>query len=198
MKVHHQYVRDVEFLEMVRGRLQSLSSVVAAGGGAISRLLRLPNRLPGRSPSTGAAGLNLLPMCQFSSVSARPEGGGASRDGGPRRLNPPSESCDDMVEVRAGAREDRQSEAPSDTDGGGGSRAGPSKRRLEPSREEGRSGRGPSLLQFPANFSSSNPPPPPKPERSFSIGAFKQRESLDRKGGLTRFGDADSNTTSSK
>ena len=161
---------------MVLGRLQSLSSVIL-GGGPDSPLLTLPNRLPGRSPSVGAAGRNLLPMCQLSSVSAGP-GGGASRDGGPRRRKEPSESCEDAVEVRAGGRAERQSEALSETEGGGGSRGpapGPSKRRREPSREDGRSGRGPSRLQLLANLGSSSNPPPPKPERSFSVEASAKK-----------------------
>lgn len=172
--VPKQDLRDVEFREMVRGRLQSLSSGTL-GGPPRSFLRRLPNRLPGRSGrsllSVGPLGRNLAPFAQVSSKSAGPRGAG-SREGGPRRLKEPSDSCDDCVEVRAGARDDRQSDAVSETDGGAGSRGapgGPSKRRRGPSPREGRSGRGPSRLQFPANLASSSKPLPPNPERSFSV-----------------------------
>lgn len=165
-------IRDVLLRESVRGRRQSLSSAtLAGGGGPISpRERRLPKRLPGRSPSGGPLGLNLLPICQVSSVSAGPTGAG-SREPGPRRLKPPSDSDGGG---RTGAREDaRQSEAPSDTEAAGGSR-GPSKRRRDPSRE-GKSGRGPSLRQLPANLGSSSNEPPPKPERSFGGSATLTR-----------------------
>lgn len=132
---------------------------------------RLPNRLPDRSDDSGGPlGRNLPPLTQVSSVSAGPRGAGSRGPGpgpGPRRLKPPSDSGLSWEEVRGGARDERQSDALSETEGGGGSRGPPSNRRREPSRDEGASGRGPSLRQFPANFSSSNPPPP-KPDRSFS------------------------------
>lgn len=169
-------IRDVLLREIVRGRRQSLSSTTAGApagaslGGPISpRERRLPKRLPGRSPSPegGPVGLNLLPMCQVSSVSAGPTTAGSRGSrGGPALRN----SFSGGGGPRGGARDDRQSEMPSETGAAGGSRPsrGASKRRRELSLL-GRSGRGPSLLQGLANLGSSSPKPPPKPERSFAI-----------------------------
>lgn len=190
-------IREVEFREIVRGRLQSLLSSPTLAGGPISPRRKLPKRLPGRSgrspPSGGPLGRNLAPFAQVSSVSAGPRGAGSREEGG-RRVNEPSDSREEKLEeVRAGGREERQSDALSETEGGGGSRGapgGPSKRRRGPSPREGRSGRGPSRRQFPANLASSSKPPPPNPERSFSaMGSMHER--AEEKNILTRFSYAD-------
>lgn len=137
---------------------------------------KLPKRLPGRSgrspPSGGPLGRNLAPFAQVSSVSAGPRGAGSREEGGRRPYEPSDSREDRLEEVRAAGREERQSDALSETEGGGGSRGapgGPSKRRRGPSPREGMSGRGPSRRQFPANLASSSKPPPPNPERSFSV-----------------------------
>ncbi len=101
--------------------------------------------------------------------------------------------------MRAGPRAERQSEALSDSEGGGGSRAapgGPSNLRRDPSRDEGASGRGPSLRQFPANFGSSSNPPPPKPDRSFSDRSSQQAKVKGIDPLLTRLSDANPDATS--
>lgn len=150
--------RDVLFRDTGAALLHSPSSGGdwLSLGGPMSPLGReLPNRLPG--PSGAAFGLNLLPIVHVSSVSAGP-GAPPSLMPEPRRgAGPESES-----NVREG-RDERQSEAPSETEGGGG----PSRLR-GPSRELSESGRGPSRLQGPENFASSSKPPLPKP-RSFAI-----------------------------
>ena len=166
-------IREVLFLEIARGRLQSDSSGglgVSFGGPISGRPRTLPNRLPG---SEGGAGLNLLPIVQVSSVSAGPTGAPSCRRPDPRRLNegPWSASGGGALEGDdlGGARLERQSEAESATVAGGGSRdGGPSKRLREASRDDARSGRGPSRLQLDANLSSSPPPIPPKPDLSLA------------------------------
>lgn len=143
-------------------RLHSPSSaagVLSLGGPISPRPRRLPNLLPGAPPSEGPLGLNLLPMVQFSSLSAAP---GAT----PSRLPKPEPRRFGISLSGGGALRgllERQSLMLSDTAGGGGSRpGGPSTRRRGPSRS--RSGSGPSRLHGPANFSSSNPPPLPNPD----------------------------------
>lgn len=161
-----------------------------------------PNRLPGPAPAGGSLGLNLLPFDHVSSRSAALTAGGPpSLKPDPRRFmdTPDSESIEPAVEDRTAAREERQSDAVSERDGGAGSRVegGPSNRLREPSREEGRSGRGPSRLQFPANLASSSNPPPPKPERSFAVmmsgGGYLCSEPE-----LTRFGHTHANCAASQ
>ena len=168
-KQHKCHLRDVLLRDTGRLR-QSLSSggLGASRGGPISPRPR-PNREEGGA-SGGPLGLNLPPIVQVSSVSASPDGGAFSRK--PERLlkdGPPTSASGGGA--RGGARDERQSDALSDTDGGAGSRTDPgaSNRLREESRDEERSGRGPSRLQFPENFSSSRPPGPPNPWRSLAM-----------------------------
>lgn len=166
-----RHLRDVLLRDTGRLRQSPLSSggLTVSLGGPMSPRGRL-NLPEVGGASGGPLGLNLLPIVQVSSESAGPEGGVLSRK--PDRLlsdGPPTSGS--AGAVRTGTREERQSEAVSETEVGGGSRTdpGPSKRLREVSREEGRSVKGPSRRQFPENFSSSKPPPPLKPDRSFAI-----------------------------
>lgn len=166
-------VREVLLRDNALGRLQVSSSAGEVGslGGPMSpRPPRtLPNRLPEVLSSDDALGTNLLPFAQTSSVSAGPwDPPSWALNPEPRRLKPGSSSAGGLDgDARAGARLDLQSLMLSETAGGGGSREGPSKRRLVPSPREGASGSGPSRRQLPENLSSSNPPPP-NPERSLA------------------------------
>lgn len=113
----------------------------------------LPN-LP-CTDSSGAVGLNLLPMVQCSSLSAAPVWPSVMEKPEPLRR---ADGASGSATFDSG-RDDLQSLASSETFGGGGGRRSPgcpSKRRCEDSRESPKDGRGASLRQLLENLESSS------------------------------------------